>query len=289
MVKELLQPTILDPSAQSLLLDETPEVFDDEDRAFFSESPTFEETKESVWGSNLTGSPGYDGIISLFYKVHWLLVGELLHRVVLENFKRKTLTNSQSIGLINFCQKPKKGVSIKPKDYRRLSLLNTDYKIYSGIPARRITKHSKTALSVNQFVSGEDRRIYHAIALAAAAIEAGNKNTREGCGLLDNDYKAAFDLMVAEWPIKVLEKKGCGPVMGAWLRSFFKNVSSIVVINGILGAKILLQRSLRQGDLGSMILFAVGIDPHLIRLNNRLRGILLHSSPTSGPVQPHVN
>ena len=90
-------------------------------------------------------------------------------------------------------------------------------------------------------MSGEDRRIYHAIALAEAAIEAGNKNTRQGSGLLDNDYKAAFDLMAAEWPIKVLEKKGCGPVMGAWLRSFFTNVSSIVVINGILGAKILLQ------------------------------------------------
>ena len=108
MVKELLQPTIVDPSAQSLLLDETPEVFDDEDRAFFSKVPTFEETKASVWGSNLTGSPGYDGIISLFHKVHWILVGELLNQLVLENCKRKTLTNSQSIGLINFCRKPKK-------------------------------------------------------------------------------------------------------------------------------------------------------------------------------------
>ena len=47
----------LDPTAQSLLLDETPEVFSDEDRIFFSKAPTLVETKESVWKSNLTGSP----------------------------------------------------------------------------------------------------------------------------------------------------------------------------------------------------------------------------------------
>ena len=121
----------------------------------------------------------------------------------------------------------------------------------------------------NQFVSGDDRLIYHAIALAAAAIEAGNKNTREGSGLLDNDYKAAFDLMASEWPIKVLEKKGCGPVMGAWLRSFFSEVYSIVVINGVLGSKILLQRSLRQGDLPSMILFARHSTPTVRQLRGQ--------------------
>ena len=136
---------------------------------------------------------------------------------VLENFKRKTLSKTQSIRLVVFAPKPKKGKSTKPKDLRRLSLLNTDYKIYSGIPARRLTKRAKTGLSHCQYVAGKDRLIYHAIALAAAAVEAGMKNKREGCGLLDNDYKAAFDLMASSWPIKVLEKKGCGQVMVEWL------------------------------------------------------------------------
>ena len=79
--------------------------------------------------------------------------------------------------------------------------MNTDYKIYSGIQIRGLTKLSKTGLSKYQYVAGDDRLIYHAIALAAAAVEAGNKNKREGSGLLDNDYKAAFDLKVSSWPI----------------------------------------------------------------------------------------
>ena len=91
------------------------------------------------------------------------------------------------------------------------------------------------------------------------------KNKREGSGILDNDYKAAFDLMSSQWPILVLEKKGSGLVMVEWLKSFFFEVYCIVVVNGVLGAKVLLERSLRQGDLPLMILFGIGIDPHLIR------------------------
>ena len=113
-------------------------------------------------------------------------------------------------------------------------------------------------------MAGNDRLIYHAIALAAAAVEAGIRNKREGSALLDNDHKMAFDLMVSAWPIIVLEKKLCGPVMVEWLQSFFVDVFSIVVLNRILGAIIHLQRSLRQGDLPFMIFYGFGIDPHLI-------------------------
>ena len=130
-----------------------------------------------------------------------------------------------------------------------------------------------------QFVAGDDRRIYHAKAHTIAAIDARNKDKRSGCGVLDNDYKAAFDMMVSSWPIKVLVKKGVGPVMEAWLKSLFDNVYSTVVANGVLEATIKLERSLRQGDLPSMTLFAFGIYPHLSRLLERLQGIPLYTRP----------
>ena len=109
MMRDLLKPVHLDHNAQQLLLDKTPVVFSDEDRVFFSSKLSLEEVKESVWKSNGSGSPGCDGFTSLFYKDHWDTIGSLLYSVCMENFERKTLSQSQATGLITFCPKPKKG------------------------------------------------------------------------------------------------------------------------------------------------------------------------------------
>ena len=39
-----------------------------------------------------------------------------------------------------------------------------------------------------------------------AVYAAGRRKT--GCGIADNDFKAAFDYLCLHWVIKVLEKKG---------------------------------------------------------------------------------
>ena len=50
-----------------------------------------------------------------------------------------------------------------------------------------------------------------------------------------------------------------------------------------------MRRSLRQGDIPSMLLFAYGLDPYLERLRHMLTGIQLYVGqlPVSGPVQPY--
>ena len=70
-VRDLLGPVRLDSDAQEQLLEETDEVFNEDDRRAFSCEPSLREVKESVWRANHLASPGTDGIISLFYKAHW--------------------------------------------------------------------------------------------------------------------------------------------------------------------------------------------------------------------------
>ena len=67
---------------------------------------------------------------------------------------------------------------------------------------------------------------------------------------------------------------------------FFTKVVSTVVINNIKGRTIKMQRSLRQGDIPSMLLFAYGLDPYLERLRHMLEGIPIHRGELSvaGPV-----
>ena len=116
--------------------------------------------------------------------------------MIVDNFRRKGLTKSQSEALVVFGTKPKKGNSIKLKDKRRISLLNADYKINSGVASARLAKLADKGLSSAQYVSGSKRRIQHCINLARDAVYAANKNKQLGCGIQDNDFRAAFDLMM---------------------------------------------------------------------------------------------
>jgi len=285
-VRSLLAPTTLDDVAQQTLLSGVEEVFDDDNRTSLSSEPTKKEVQAEVWRGNQTASPGTDGIILMFYKFFWNDIGDLLHAMILDNFKQKRLTKSQSVALIVFGTKPKKTGSLLVKDKRRISLLNADYKINSGIPTARLSQLSNKGLSPAQYVSGSNRRIQHCINIARDAVHAGNANRTHGCGIMDNDFQAAFDFMMSSWPIKVLLKKGCGKEFSEWIGMFFKNVKSIVVVNNVMGAIIDLYRSLRQGDIPSMCLYAYGVDPFLERLRKVLRGILIHTRrlPVLGPL-----
>ena len=185
-----------------------------------------------------------------------------------------------------FGTKPKKSKSIKPSDKRKISLLNADFKLTTGIDAKRFKKVATHTLSPCQLAAGDNRRIYHGINKARDAVQAAS-GSREGMGLLENDYKAAFDFMVMLWVFKVLLAKGVDPVVINRLRNIYKDNITIVVVNNILGQSFTNNRwSMRQGDLPSVYWFAYGIDPLVCYLDKRLQGISIYSTPLLGPTLP---
>ena len=138
-------------------------------------------------------------------------------------------------------------------------------------------------MSPCQLAAGDDRRIHHGINSARDAIIAAG-NGREGVGILDNDYKAAFDYMVLLWVLKVLRAKGLAEEALHRLLNLYSNHLTIVVVNNILGKSYENKRwSIRQGDQPSSTLFCYGIDPHLDWLDRRLHGIRVYSMPAPGP------
>ena len=283
-VKDLLLTEAgLDHTAQDTLLDDVHPCFSEEDNAALCAPPTLRDVKETINNSNLHAAPGCDGIPSLLYKVCWETMGEPLVEVMNEIFNCKPLSPSQKTSLMVFGTKPKKSNSILPKDKRRISLLNSDFKTASGLEAGRLKKMLTRTLSPLQLVAGGDRLIHHGINLARDAIWAAGAR-RQGCGILDTDLIAGFDYMTLEWCLKVLEKKGASSDFIKRLKHLYENNLSVVVVNGIHGAAVKNVRlTLRQGDLPSMDLFCYGIDPLLCRLNRTLRGILISSLPVHGP------
>ena len=171
-----------------------------------------------------------------------------------------------------FGTKPKKAKSLKPSDKRKISLLNADFKVITGLDAKRFKKVSTHTLSPCQLAAGDDRGIYHGINKARDTVLAAS-GSKEGMGILDNNYKAAFDFKVMLWVFQVLLAKGVDPAVISRLKNIYRNNITIVVVNNMLGKSFVDNRwSMRQGDLPSVYWFAYGIDPLITYLEKRLQG-----------------
>ena len=136
--------------------------------------------------------------------------------------------------------------------------------MFTGIELGRYNRVLSHTPSPCQLAAGDDRRITFGISLARDAIYAANKR-KEGCGLADNDFEAAFDFLCLEWVKQVLRKKGIVEAALDRFSNLYKDGITIPVINNVPGKPIANNRlSLRQGDRPSGIWFFYGIDPLLV-------------------------
>ena len=266
-----------------LLLNEVESVFSEDDNKMLLAPPTLVEIKEVLKKTNLTAAPGNDGIPSLLYSVCW----DTLKDDILDMIKYVHMGGSPSLSqrqsLMVFGSKPKKLNSIKPGDKRRISMLNSDMKILTGIENFRFQKTSQRTISPVQFVSGQDKKILHAVNWARDAIQAASMK-KIPCGIMDTDFLAGFDWLIMDWVFIVLKKKGVNTKVIDRVKRLYENNSSIVVVNNIVGKTINNNRgSLRQGDIPSLFWFSVGIDPLLSLLKRNLKGIPIIKIPVFGP------
>ena len=274
----LTQPAQLDQKSQELLLKEVKPVFTKEDNEYLKKIPNKADVQESVWSSRTDAAPGTDGLSMLVYKHCWDSLGDSLTEMVQAVCKGASPSLSQRTSLMVYGAKNNKPPnSIDPNHKRRISLLNSDFKVITGTINKKFKTVATHTLSPNQLSVGDDRRIHHGINKARDAIQAaGSRN--EGVGILDNDYKAAFDYMVLTWILKVLQAKGLDIEVINTILNLYGNNLTVVVVNNVQGSCFLNTRwSVRQGDRPSSIFFCYGLDPHLDWLEKRLRGIPIYT------------
>ena len=158
----LLNPAVVNQAARDFMLGQVEKVFTDLDNQLFLSLPTKKDVKEVLADSNLLAAPGTDGIpsLSLLYSKCWDTMGSALTEVVQTIFFEQHPTLTQRTSLMVFGSKPKKMKSMKPGDKRQICLLNSDYKISTGLEAKRFGKTATHSFSPVQLVAGSDRRIH---------------------------------------------------------------------------------------------------------------------------------
>ncbi len=136
-------------------------------------------------------SPGADGLTSEFYKVFKDTLTPILKEVYEEIYERGQASQLMRVGMVKLIFK-KRGDSADLKNYRPISMLNTDFKILAKMLANRLKKVLPGLITTNQAYSIIGREITDTVSNIRDKISYMIENKKEGY-IISLDLEKAFD------------------------------------------------------------------------------------------------
>lgn len=190
-------------------------------------------------------SPGLDGIPPEFYVVFWNKLGPLLLDMISASIEKGSFTRDVNTALISLLLKKDKDPT-ECANYRPLSLLNSDLKIYAKVFARRIQGYlpllinsDQTGFIKSRLAADNVRRLLHIV-----DAEIGAKDPSV---VLSLDAMKAFDRM--EWSFLWcdLEHMGFGKNVIHMIKVLYSSPTALILTGQLLSSPISITRSSRQG------------------------------------------
>ena len=218
-------------------------------------------------------SPGNDGLTAEFYLFFWTHLGEIMVKSFNTSYEKCLLTNSQRQAVITLLEKPGKDRTLL-KNWRPISLLNTDYKIATKALASRLTPVLPTIIHHNQTGYVKNRNISDSIKSILDILEYTKRKQLSGM-LLCLDFQKAFDSLEWNFMFKALKAFNFGDSFIKWIKLIYTDVSSCVINNGNTSEYFEVGRGVRQGDPLSAFLFIISVEilSHAIRECSDIKGI----------------
>ena len=219
---------------------------------------------------------GSDGLTAEFYLCFWGEVASPLIDCYNDAYQTGEMSITQRRGVISLIPKKKKD-NLLLKNWRPISLLNTDYKIATKCIAKRLEKVFPTLIHSDQTGYVKNRFIGENIRLISDVIDLYEKRNLPGM-LFFIDFEKAFDSLEWRYLFEVLKAMNFGPMFQNWIHVFYSNISSCVVNNGHASKFFSLFRGVRQGCPVSGLLFVLAIETlaQSIRQNENIRGLKIN-------------
>ena len=207
---------------------------------------------------------GPDGLPNDFYRDFGTLLASALARVYNNILRGAACPPSFGEALIFPIRK--NGDSPNPKDYRPISLLNSSYKIFARLLARRLAPGLRTVVGEvqNGFVKG--RHIDHSINVMQAALllqrDDGPAPTPDStpCIVL-LDFAKAYDTVDRQFLYSVLTKMHFPPDFVRVVTSMHHGTSARFIANGAYSDAFPVERGIRQGCPLAAFLFLLVMEP----------------------------
>ena len=221
-----------------------------------------EEIYETLKDCN-DSAPGPDGIPYSLIKLTWKYFGPAL--IESWNYAEKIgkLAPSHDMSYLRLLPKEGKDTRLL-KNWRPITLSNCDFKLITKTLSWRLAKAVDSVISPNQTAYMKDRQISDNLNIMLYTIEQSKE--REGM-IVSLDAEKAFD-SIEHWYIKeVLKKIGLDCFLGTF-NLLYKNQLVEIILNGTNAGNYRIKNGVKQGDALSCILFILGVEPLLRKINN---------------------
>jgi hypothetical protein len=218
-------------------------------------------------------SPGSDGFTTDFYKFFW----PVIKTSVMDSLNYANTSGALSIdqrrGIINLIPKKYKDPRML-KNWRPISLLNTDYKIITKLLANRIKKVLPSVIHPDQVAYLKKRFIGQNIRTILDIMGYTRLMDKKGI-IAFLDFEKAFDTI--QWNViyDALRDFNVGECFISWVRTIYNQSEACVTNNGYSSPFFTLERGVRQGCPLSAYLFIMVVEllAHKIRIDPTIKGI----------------
>ncbi len=214
-------------------------------------------------------APGIDGIPVEFYKSLWAVLDDDLLEMLNDSLTRGLLPISCRRAVITLLLK--KGDLRNIKNWRPVSLLCSDFKILSKALAIRLKEAIGWVIHVDQTYCVPNRSIFDNIYFIRDILDI-SRSLGLNVGLISLDQEKAFDRVEHNYLWQTLREFGFGPSFIKMIGVLYGNIESVLKMNGGLSAPFKITRGIRQGCALSGMLYALAIEPLLVRIRAKIDG-----------------
>ena len=285
---KLYSPDPVDQSAITQLLSTLPESarIAEEDKATLLAEIDLEELQSVLLKTPKDRSPGMDGFPFELYD--FLLTHDklsaLLCRIMNAALQRAEIPTSwqQTCMILLY----KKGSAAELGNWRPLSLINTDAKLFTKIITLRLQRHLDTLVSPIQTGFAPGRLIADNGTAMQAFLEHCNRTKTKGAGILF-DQEKAYDRVHPDYLRAVMTKMNIPSQLVKSICSLFFETHVNLNMNGFLAEPFIQHRGLRQGDPLSPLLFNLAFEPLLqaILACPDIKGFQMNTTPLAPPLK----
>uniref|UniRef100_A0A670HL97 Reverse transcriptase domain-containing protein n=1 Tax=Podarcis muralis TaxID=64176 RepID=A0A670HL97_PODMU len=235
---------------------------------------TEQEIEGAIQNMQLGKSPGPDGLTSRYYKAlkEWLV--QPLKEVCNEILEGKRAPESWKEAYITLIPKTETEKT-QLKNYRPISLLNVDYKIFADILAKRLKRVLMEKIHKDQAGFLPKRHLSDNVRNIIDILELLEVNINTKAVLIFVDAEKAFDNISWSFMKKNLHGMGVGQGFENGMGAIYSEQKAKLIVNNVITEEFKIEKGTRQGCPISPLLFISVLEVllNMIREDQQVKGV----------------